>query len=162
MIFISIHRALAKTARSWFRIVHFSVQADHVHLLVEASDKIALSRGLMGATIRLARAVNRPLRRSGRVFSDRYHARPLRTPREVRHGLVYVIMNWKKHLRPTADFDPCSSAWSFTGWKVPPSMGPPEQLPLDPVTERPSTWLLRAGWKRHGLIDASERPNPRL
>jgi REP element-mobilizing transposase RayT len=158
MIFRAIHRAFGKTARSWFRIVHFSVQADHVHLLVEASDKIALSRGLMGATIRLARAINRPLRRSGSVFADRYHARPLRTPREVRHGLVYVIMNWKKHVDGAMDFDPCSSAWSFTGWKVPPSAGPPENSPRGTVSEPPLTWLLRTGWKRHGLIDASERP----
>jgi REP element-mobilizing transposase RayT len=157
-VFLEIRKAFGRTARSWFRIVHFSVQSDHVHLLVEASDKLALSRGLMGATIRLARAVNRSLRRRGRVFGERYHARALRTPREVRHGLVYVIMNWKKHLDHATDFDPCSSAWSFTGWKVPPSVGPPEDLPVGTVTELPSTWLLRIGWKRHGLIDANERP----
>jgi REP element-mobilizing transposase RayT len=162
VVFLEIHKAFDKTARSWFRIVHFSVQTDHIHLLVEASDKISLSRGLMGATIRLARAVNRPLRRSGRVFADRYHARALRTPREVRHGLVYVIMNWKKHLDRATDFDPCSSAWFFTGWKIPPSVGPPEELPIDPVTQRPLTWLLRTGWKRHGLLDASERPKPMI
>jgi REP element-mobilizing transposase RayT len=159
-IFLAIHRAFGRTARSWFRIVHFSIQRDHVHLLVEASDKISLSRGLMGATIRLARAVNRSLRRSGRVFGDRYHARALRTPREVRHGLVYVIMNWKKHVDGATNFDPCSSVWSFTGWKIPPSVGPPEEWPVHAVTEPPSTWLLRTGWKRHGLIDASERPKP--
>jgi hypothetical protein len=158
LVFLEIRKAFGRTARSWFRIVHFSVQADQVHLLVEASDKIALSRGLMGVTIRLARAVNRSLRRSGRVFGDRYHARALRTPREVRHGLVYVIMNWKKHVDRARDFDPCSSAWSFAGWKTPPSAGPPEEVPVGPVTERPSTWLLRTGWKRHGLIDARERP----
>jgi REP element-mobilizing transposase RayT len=160
VIFLAIHRAFGKAARSWFRIVHFSVQTDHIHLLIEASDKVALSRGLMGVTIRLARAVNRPLRRSGRVFSDRYHARALRTPREVRHGLVYVIMNWKKHLDRATDFDPCSSAWSFTGWKIPPSAGPPKAVPAGPVVEPAATWLLRTGWKRHGLIDASERPKP--
>jgi REP element-mobilizing transposase RayT len=160
VVFLEIHKAFGKTARSWFRVIHFSVQADHVHLLVEASDKIALSRGLMGVTIRLARAVNRSIGRSGRVFADRYHSRALRTPREVRHGLVYVMMNWKKHLDRATDFDPCSSAWSFTGWKVPPSVGPPEELPVDPVTQLPLTWLLRTGWKRHGLISASERPKP--
>ena len=89
--------ARAQTARAWFRIVHFSVQADHVHLLVEADDQASLSRGLMGVAIRLARAVNRVVGRRGSVWADRYHARSLRTPREVRHGIVYVLMNWKKH-----------------------------------------------------------------
>jgi hypothetical protein len=115
----------------------------------------------MGATIRLARAINRPLRRNGHVFAHRYHARALRTPREVRHGIVYVIMNWKKHVDRATDFDPCSSAWSFTGWKVPPSVGPPAELPVGCVTEPPVTWLLRTGWKRHGLVDAHERPKPK-
>src|SRR5262249_31305662 len=114
-----------RTARCWFRIVHFSVQSNHVHLLVEADDKVGLGRGLMGAAIRIARAVNRVAGRRGRVWGDRYHARALRTPRDVRHGIVYVIMNWKKHLPEAKGFDRCSSAWSFTGWIAHPSSGPP-------------------------------------
>ena len=34
-----------KLSRAWFRVLHFSVQQDHVHLLVEANDKSALARG---------------------------------------------------------------------------------------------------------------------
>jgi REP element-mobilizing transposase RayT len=157
IVFREMRRALGKTARAWFRVVHFSVQGDHVHLLVEADDKTSLTRGLMGLEIRWARAINRVLGRTGRVLGDRYHARALRTPREVRHGLVYVIMNRKKHASNAPDLDPCSSAWSFGGWKVPPSMGPPEQ---EPVVEPAATWLLRVGWKRHGLITLSEGPKP--
>jgi REP element-mobilizing transposase RayT len=157
IVFNTVRRAIAKTARSWFRIVHYSVQVDHVHLLVEANDRSSLSRGLMGTAIRLSRAVNAVLHRRGHVWSDRYHARALRTPREVRIGLVYVLMNWKKHLPSATDFDPRSSAWSFDGWKVPPSVGPPEALSTR-LVERPATWLLRTGWKRHGLILSSEGP----
>jgi hypothetical protein len=114
----------------------------------------------MGATIRFARAVNRVLGRRGRVWGDRFHARALRTPREVRNGIVYVLMNWKKHVPGAAEYDPCSSAWAFTGWKVPPSVGPPADLPAR--RESPTTWLLRTGWKRHGLIGPHERPHARL
>ncbi len=153
MVFIELRRALARTARAWFRIVHFSVQADHIHLLVEADDKSSLSRGLMGAAIRFALTVNRTLRTSGRVFSDRYHARALGTPREVRHAIVYVLMNWKKHVQGARGFDPCSSAASFAGWITHLPLGPPEE-----VVEPAATWLLRTGWKRHGLIAPSERP----
>jgi len=73
-------------------VVHFSIQTDHVHLLIEARDKVSLSRGVSGLTIPFARSINRALGRTGHVFSDRYHARDLKTPREVRHGLVYVLM----------------------------------------------------------------------
>jgi REP element-mobilizing transposase RayT len=158
LVYMEVRRALGRTSRQWFRIVHHSVQADHVHLLVEADDKTCLSRGLMGATIRLARAVNRVLGRQGRVWGDRFHARALRTPREVRNGIVYVLMNWKKHVPGATDYDPRSSACSFTGWKVPPAVGPPGDAF---VLIRPSTWLLRTGWRRHGLIGAEERPTAR-
>jgi hypothetical protein len=116
--------ALGAASRTWFRLLHFSVQSNHVHLLVEARDKAHLTKGMRGLAIRTALAVNRALDRRGRVWCDRYHARALKTPREVRHGLVYVLANWKKHT-PARGFDPCSSPWWFDGWKVPPSSGPP-------------------------------------
>jgi REP element-mobilizing transposase RayT len=153
VLFSEIKRMTGRTSRSWFRIVHFSVQSNHVHLLVEADDKVGLSRGLMGAAIRLALAVNRVAGRRGQVWEDRYHAHVLRTPREVRNGIVYVLMNWKKHVPAAKGLDPCSSAHSLQGWIAHPSSGPP-----DDSVEPPATWLLRTGWKRHGLIAASEQP----
>jgi REP element-mobilizing transposase RayT len=157
-VFGAIRSAFAHTTRSWFRIAHFSVQGDHVHLLVEADDKTSLSRGLAGAAIRWALAVNRVLHRRGRVWADRYHARALRTPREVRIGLVYVLMNWRKHDPSASRIDPCSSASRFMGWKAPPAIGPPDECDL----AAPETWLLRTGWKRYGLIGANERPRGSL
>jgi REP element-mobilizing transposase RayT len=159
LVFEKVRRALGQSARAWFRIVHFSVQANHVHLLVEADDKTSLSRGLMGVAIRLARAVNRVVGRRGSVWSDRYHARALRTPREVRHGIVYVLMNWKKHVPSAKGFDRCSSAATFDGWQAHPPLGPPDP---DERVEVPATWLLRIGWKRHGLVAANERPRASL
>jgi REP element-mobilizing transposase RayT len=159
VVFDHVRRAIGRTARSWFRIVHFSVQANHVHLLVEAHDKVSLSRGLMGAAIRLALAVNRAAGRRGSVWGDRYHARALRTPREVRNGIVYVLMNWKKHIPSAKGLDPRSSALSFTGWTAHPSSGPPQARDL---VEPPATWLLRTAWKRHGPVATSERPRGSL
>jgi putative transposase len=158
VLFVALRRALGATSRSWFRVVHFSVQTDHVHCLVEADDAGSLSRGLRGVTIRLARAFNRAAGRRGRVWGDRYHARALRTPREVRHGLVYVLMNWKKHIPGVLGLDPCSSARSFDGWAVATFSRPRSRSPDLPRSEPPSTWLLRTGWKRRGLIDPPERP----
>ena len=156
--FAQVRRALVETRLSWFRVVHFSVQADHVHLLVEARDKICLSRGVAGLTARMARSLNRVLGRRGRLWSDRFHARALRTPREVRRGLVDVIMNWRKHVPEAMGLDPCSSAEWFEGWKAPPATGTLQRCAGDRPLAPSRTWLLAQGWKRHGLLGPNERP----
>src|SRR5262245_46464991 len=137
-----------------FRVVHYSVQETHIHLVVEAATTQALSSGLRSLTIRIARRVNRMLFRRGPVFADRWHARPLTSPRAVRHVLVYVLANAKKHA-PSRTFaiDPYSSATAFTGFREPVSRAPPR-----PSTSNARTWLLAAGWKRHGLISIHECP----
>ena len=162
VLFLAERRALAAASRSWFRVLHFSVQTNHVHLLVEARDKAHLSSGMRGLAIRVALAVNRVLGRRGRVWGDRYHSRALRTPREVRHGLVYVLANWKKHARDARGFDRCSSAWWFEGWKVPPSSEPPGWETAEPPVWAPREWLSSTGWRRHGLIGADECPRAQL
>ena len=130
---------LAGRARFGLRLAHYSVQGNHLHLIVEAEDKQALSRGLQGLTIRLARGLNRALRRSGKLFADRYRAHVLQSPREVAHALRYVLQNFRKHSwQQLADgfVDACSSA-RFLG-------GVPDEAPVLP----PRTWLLRVGWQR--------------
>jgi putative transposase len=160
VVFLRIRRALGETARSWFRVVHFSVQQDHIHLIIEANDRVTLSRGMAGLSIRLARAINQVCERKGNVWSDRYHARALRSPREVRNGLVYVLLNFRKHLPGTKGIDPMSSGYWFDGWKdpvgqiLPADWGLNDHIPIEPA----STWLARSGWRRGGLIALTERP----
>jgi hypothetical protein len=142
----------AKT-RPGFRVVEFSIQATHLHLIVEAGSTRTLARGVQGLGIRMAKAVNRVLGRKGKVIADRYHARALATPREVRNALVYVIQNWRHHDSDANGIDSRSSGRWFTGWRgTPPTVKQPS-----PVA-RPKTWLLRIGWRRHGLIGAREAP----
>jgi hypothetical protein len=128
-----------------------------VHLLVEADGHIGLRRGIQGLAIRIAKGINRVLCRHGRIWADRFHSRTLTTPREVRHALVYVLQNWRKHLSRVCGLDPRSSAPWFTGWRVA-TTAPPERAPI--VT--PRTWLASVGWRRHGLLRFDERPRPRL
>ncbi len=86
--FLVVKQAFARASeRFGFRLVHHSVQSNHVHLLVEAQDERALSRGMQGLGVRIARSLNTFWQRAGRVLVDRYHARILRTPREVRNAL---------------------------------------------------------------------------
>jgi REP element-mobilizing transposase RayT len=158
-LFLEVRRALALCSGEGFRVVHFSVQADHVHLLVEAEDKNALSRGARGLAIRLARKVNGILHRRGRVWGDRYHAHPLSTPREVRNAIVYVLMNWKKHVAGARGLDECASVEWFDGWR---GTGAPRRWlasSTDPPPVVPTrTWLGSVGWRRCGLVDRRERP----
>jgi len=121
-VFPGLRRAIAASARADFRVVHFSVQTDHVHLLVEADGTQALSLGIQGLAIRCALAVNRIARRRGKVWSGRYHAHPLRSPSEVRRALAYVLLNFRKHLRAAPGIDPCSSGIWFEGWARPASV----------------------------------------
>ena len=147
--FAVLRRALG-AARFGLRVVHHSVQTNHVHLLVEAEDARALSRGMKGLGVRIARALNALWRRSGRVLADRYHARILRTPREVRNALHYVLVNAARHgLRFLEGCDPYSSGAGFDGWR---DSAPRRSDSSGSTFARPRTWLLRVGWRRHGLL----------
>jgi putative transposase len=152
-LFKSVRTALAAAGNDSFRVCEFSVQMDHLHLIIEADGTRAFRGGVRGLVVRLAKAINRALGRRGRVWGDRYHIRLLRTPREVRNALVYVLNNWRKHMHGVGGFDPRSSAASFTGWKSP----PPRPVVTSP-TPSPHTWLARIGWRIRGLIDPHEAP----
>jgi putative transposase len=138
--------------RFGFRLHQFSLQSNHIHLIVEADDGRALSRGMKGIAVRVARTMNRLWRRKGSVFSDRFHARPLRTPREVRSALVYVLQNARHHGLSLMGVDPYSSGPWFDGWRQ------GIVLAGDGPGTRARTWLLREGWRRHGLIGIQESP----
>ena len=176
-VFPTVRLALARCTRrdpARFRVLHFSVQSDHVHLIVEAADKRALSSGVRSVAIRVARYVNDLLSRRGPLWADRWHGRALRTPREVRNALVYVLANFRKHARRAraSGIDPFSSGVWFDGWRE----WQPASGRAPPFAERagwlrfaaanlferpvsvPRTWLARAGWRRHGLIKLADSP----
>jgi putative transposase len=146
-----------------FRLVHYSVQENHAHLVCEADDARALSRGMQGLAIRVARSVNRALGRTGKVFAERYHSRSLESPREVRNAVVYVLNNVRKHeagrLVPRnyagrwLDTG-CTSAQHFHGWQ-----GIAHRVP-DESSEvvAPVAWLLTDGFLVHGRVRPNEVP----
>jgi hypothetical protein len=154
-VFCQLGRALTRSSRRSFRVTQFSVQTDHLHLIVEADNALALIRGLQGLAIRCARAVNRTCRRRGPVWGHRYHARALTTPREVRLALVYVLLNFRKHLGASPAVDPRSSGPWFEGWAR--HLPSPPSAPCPVVV--PRTWLGAIGWRRAGgPIDCREAP----
>jgi REP element-mobilizing transposase RayT len=155
-LFAAVRDALTAASNGRFRVLHFSAQADHLHLLLEADAQAALSRGLQGLAVRVAKAVNRALGRHGAVWGDRYHARTLSTPREVRNALVYVLNNWRKHVAGARGLDARSSAPWFDGWRT----TVPRPVGRAPVALARS-WLARSGWRLHGSIDLREAPRAR-
>ena len=150
---------MAGCERFGFRLVHYSVQSNHMHLLVEAKGREALSRGMQGLLIRVAKKLNKLWQRRGSVFADRYHDHILRTPREVRHALVYVLQNAMRHGRRFRNvLDYYASGWWFEGWREKPTIHNKENIA--PPIAKARTWLLRLGWRRHRLISVYERPLP--
>lgn len=155
--------------RKAFRLVHYSIQGDHLHAIVEAEGPDALGRGMKSVAARFARAVNRALKRTGPVLRERYHLRVLRTPREVRNALRYVLLNGRRHAaqgrpdrRPpgAVRLDPASSARWFDGWKRKPAGDLSARAPDLPAVRPARTWLLGVGWRRWGLLDPGDVPGP--
>ena len=158
----AIRAAIGKCAgRTDYRVVHVSIQSNHVHLLVEADSKQALTLGMQGFAISAAKRLNRELRRKrGEVFPYRYHATPITTPTQARHALAYVLNNWRRHradARAPWRIDPYSSAEQFSGWSTPHGYKPRAE-PLPCV--RPTSWLLNDGYKRAKAIRLDEIPGP--
>jgi REP element-mobilizing transposase RayT len=142
-----------------FRVAHFSIQHDHIHLIVEAVDRKALWNGVRGLSVSLARRINRLVFRRGQFIADRWHGRALRSPRAVRHALVYVLGNFRKHTRSTSLVDAFSSAPYFTGFVElvncqNTSNCHARASPVEPAR----SWLLARGWRQHGDISVLETP----
>jgi REP element-mobilizing transposase RayT len=170
-VFPTLRIALARANRrdpERFRVVHFSVQYDHVHLIVEASDEWALSSGMRSVAIRMARYVNELVSRKGRFWADRWFGRALTSPRQVRNALAYVLQNFRKHARSPVPggVDPFSSGLDFDGWRgfsrggrAPPLAGRIEwAMSGAELVSKARSWLAAVGWRVHGLVRIDEVP----
>lgn len=148
--------------REGFRLVHYSIQSHHLHLIVEAQHAQALCSGVKGLSVRVAKRINQQLGRKGRVFVERYFSGALKTPRQVRNCLNYVLLNCRRHdaqrarVRAPGWVDPCSSGRYFDGWRE--LTTPQPQPDEEPVVCPPHTWLLGVGWRRRGLLSVNDVP----
>ena len=167
-------RELDFAEEGFLRIVHISIQRTHVHLLVEAQHRTALSRGMQSFQISAAKHINgvismrRGERRRGSVFPDRFHQTIITNARQARRALAYVMNNWRKHgedrLRHAEGWklDPFATGMYFDGWKE--RAGDPLMWKLRDTYERmlvyiPRTWLLTTGWRQYGSISVLELPS---
>ncbi len=149
--------------RGSFRVVHYSLQTNHAHFIVEAAGREALGAGMKSLGARLARTANRVFDRRGPVLEDRYHLNVLRSPLQVRRTIAYVLLNGRGHARRVAAargrLDPASSSLWFDGWKkAGKGRGAGPRRDQSRCVAFARTWLLAMGWRRHGLIDPDEVP----
>jgi REP element-mobilizing transposase RayT len=152
--------------RVGFRIVHVSIQSNHIHLLIEADHKRELANGVRAFMISATRRLNALRARKGAVFIQRYHAVQISSQRQARHALAYVLNNWRRHhedLTPSlakASIDPYSTGVLFDGWDVPfDKFDIPERYePM--LVHAPRSWLLTVGWREHPRIGIREVPGP--
>ena len=152
--FREIQRALFIACdRRGMRLLQFSIQGNHIHLVVEAVDQKQLGKAMQALAIRLAKGVNRVSAREGTVFAERYHAHVLKTPAEVRNTVHYVLYNKQKHRRDRGletqpwDLDEFSSASGKTCWYW-------DENGAAMVIVEPRTWL---GW-HSAAVDGRLRP----
>ena len=143
-----------------FRVVHVSIQRNHLHLVVEARNKTALRAGMASLAIRAARALNKEFGREGKVFAFRYKAKQIKTASYARNVLAYVLNNWRRHREDRREegmpFDRFSSASAFTGWSTTKWKPSDDDWPVS----KPRTELLIFDWQWYGLIDPFEVPGP--
>jgi REP element-mobilizing transposase RayT len=170
----SMYQAIRKALRltihrsAGFRVVHTSIQHNHLHFLVEGEHRDCVTRGMQALAISAARAINRACDRTGKVFAYRYHATRITSPRQMRNALAYVLNNWRRHREDRSHaraqralVDPYSTGIWFTGWT-----GMEYELFEIPRGYEPLpaangvSWLLTIGWRQHGLVDPRERPGP--
>ena len=163
-----VKQCIARSHKPDFRIVHFNIESNHLHFIIEAGNNGARARGVAGLKVSIARRVNRYLGRRGALFGDRYHVRALRTPREVRNAIRYVLTNAIHHGaapsgRDATWIDAYSSAAWFDGWRTaiePDTWWKKELLAEPSPVVSPSVWLLAVGWRKHGLLRFDEIVGP--
>jgi REP element-mobilizing transposase RayT len=156
----------AANAKIRFRLLHYSIQGNHLHLIVEADDTYALSRAMRSLSIRIAKQINALMGERGVRIPVRYHMTVLKTPLEAYLAIRYVLNNYRRHAKtwgefPPADWiDPCSSAASFDGWSRQPARARDPCPDLGGCTSPARSFLMREAWRPYGPIDPDFAPGP--
>jgi len=161
-LFKEFQTGIQLAGRLGFRVIQYSLQSNHIHLLVEAKDHTSLARGVQSLAGRLAKILRKLVGGRGSVFSGRYHRRALKTPTEMKRALQYVLLNTAKHLKMIEHLDPFSSGVTFAHWpqligqkfafliKHEVEIWAKQAQPIQDVFDA-QTWLASVGWMRSRL-----------
>ena len=144
-------RALEISRGKGLAVSQFSIESNHIHLIVEVEDNESLTRGLLSLQGCVIWGLRRIFSYFGAVFAGRFHLHAIASPREMKHAIMYVIFNHAKHCGVPRFADVFSSAFAFKELRefVKAVRPPPRwQHEIDRGLSRPRSWLQTTGWKR--------------
>jgi REP element-mobilizing transposase RayT len=101
----TLHYAIRRARLKGLKIVHYTLEYNHVHLLVESVDNKILHKGMQAFGITIAKAINKIKRTKGAVYKNRYHLRVIDSPRQLKNVLHYIFSNGVKHKRTKSQID---------------------------------------------------------
>jgi REP element-mobilizing transposase RayT len=143
-----------QAAKFELHVIHFSLLRNHLHMIVEAKDNEALALGMRSLAGRFGKQIRRHAGGKGRVFQGRYHLKTIKSARQMRRTLEYVLLNYAKHTKLPEHLDPFSSAYGFKHWKdllglrFNPVIAVQTRNPFETGLAPPRSWLAREGWRR--------------
>lgn len=145
----AFQKALVLAKARELRVIHYSLESNHAHLVVECMDNVSLGRAMKSFGSSFGKSVRRIAGGTGSVFVGRYHLRVLRDPTQTRNSLAYVLLNRFKHEHAHVDDNPFSSGRYFDGWKKLIGRGAAaKNLELPEYLSTPRSWLAREGWQK--------------
>ncbi|MDD4973652.1 MAG: transposase [Bacteriovorax sp.] len=92
-----LKRAILNARKQGLKVIHYSLEYDHVHLLIEADNNHILSKGMQSFGVTISKAINRMRKLKGGVYKHRYHFRKISSPRQLKNVLNYIFNNGIKH-----------------------------------------------------------------
>jgi REP element-mobilizing transposase RayT len=98
-------------------VVHYSIQNDHIHMIVEAKDNESMARGMKSLCGRFGKIIRSVIGGSGPVFKGRFHQEVITSPTQMKRALAYVLLNTAKHMKVFDHIDAFSSGWAFKEWR---------------------------------------------
>jgi len=108
-----LKRAIVNARGYGLRIIHFSMQHNHIHLILEPVSNEIMTSGMRSLTITFAKGL-----KAGKVQLERYHLHVLKTKREAINARNYVLFNKQKHEKGicgTSTIDGYCSIWELAG-----------------------------------------------
>lgn len=147
---LAFKESLSKAKAKGLRVIHFALESNHAHLFTEANDNGTLRSGMASLGSSFGKAVRKINDGKGSVFDGRYHVRVLKTPRETKHAMAYVLLNHSKHQKTFAYQDEKSSAFHFGEWRTLLGEGyrNTKTRALPECLSEPKSWLARTGWRK--------------
>jgi REP element-mobilizing transposase RayT len=153
--FLKEFKQACKRVQSFgLHVIHFSIQNNHIHFILEAKDNKALSNGMRSLGCKIAKLINREMGTKGPVFDGRYHLHVLKKPTEMRNALRYVLLNQANHSKLIPYSDEFSTAKYFRDFRhllranIGPLLNDHRPLDLPEFLKCPSSWLCKSGWMR--------------